>query len=285
MGTDMMFYRGGWERAVPGLIRMDRALLYLRQRLRVVTAETAAQGTKTLGEGGYFRISRLRREIFSIAEMSGDRGLMELVHSKIGGLGARSPRREAVAALNDLLALLETYEPPSELLADTAFGTKEGSAADGLDDGGNTKITDKQLAAEKAVFVIMPFAPEFTDVWKGGIQRAAQAEGFTPIRVDMINRSSNITDDIVSSIEKCRLAIVDVTNNNPNVMFELGYAIAKDKKNIIISQSADFLPFDIRNIRTIVYANTWSGVEELKGRIQEFLKEASPQKHNKRARN
>ena len=129
----------------------------------------------------------------------------------------------------------------------------------------------------------MPLAAEFTDVWKGGIERAAQTEGFKPIRVDMINRSTNITDDIVASIDKCRLAIVDVTKNNPNVMFELGYAIAKEKKNIIISQSADFLPFDIRNIRTIVYSNTWSGIEELKGRIQEFLKEAAPSKPGKRS--
>jgi len=71
------------------------------------------------------------------------------------------------------------------------------------------------------------------------------------------------------------LAIVDVTGNNPNVMFELGYAVAKSKPHIIISQSVDYLPFDIRNIRTIVYANSWGGIEELRGKIQEFLKENS----------
>jgi nucleoside 2-deoxyribosyltransferase len=100
----------------------------------------------------------------------------------------------------------------------------------------------------------------------------------------MINRSSNITDDIVASIERCHVAIVDVTGNNPNVMFELGYAIAKAKKNIIISQSADFLPFDIRNIRTIVYSNTWSGIEELKGKLQEFLREMKPRSTRRQAK-
>lgn len=124
----------------------------------------------------------------------------------------------------------------------------------------------------------MPFKQDFNDVWRGGIQRAAQTVGFKPIRVDMINRSTNITDDIVDSIDKCRLAIVDVTDNNPNVMFELGYTLAKNKPNIIISQSADYLPFDIRNIRTIVYQNSWSGIEELNGKIQDFLSEFSPHK-------
>ena len=122
----------------------------------------------------------------------------------------------------------------------------------------------------------MPFSSDFSDVWKGGIEKAAKAENFRPIRVDMINKSTNITDDIVSSIERCRLAIVDVTGNNPNVMFELGYALAKNKTNIIISQSADDLPFDIRNIRTIIYSNTWSGIEELRGKIQSFLRESAP---------
>lgn len=63
------------------------------------------------------------------------------------------------------------------------------------------------------------------------------------------------------------------TGNNPNVMFELGYAISKEKSLIIISQSAEYLPFDIRQIRTIVCSNTWSGIEELCKKTQDFLKE------------
>jgi hypothetical protein len=215
--------------------------------------------------------------------MSGDRQLFMLVGSSIGGFNQRSNRREAIEKLKEFLIRLESYEPPAELLAFEELRDKNSNMDDGLVEAGARKVTDQQLSDERSVFVIMPFAAEFADVWKGGIQRAAQSEGFTPIRVDMINRSTNITDDIVGSIEKCRLAIVDVTKNNPNVMFELGYAIAKNKKNIIISQSADFLPFDIRNIRTIVYANSWSGIEELKARVQEFLKEAAPPKHSKRS--
>jgi hypothetical protein len=60
----------------------------------------------------------------------------------------------------------------------------------------------------------MPFNATFNDVWKGAIEKAAKELGMRPIRVDMINRSSNITDDIVESIKKCHLAIVDVSDNN-----------------------------------------------------------------------
>ena len=270
-------YKNSWQNTVPGLVRMDRAVLYLRQRLRAIIDELDGRPTKTIGEAGDCQVRRFAREAFSISQISGDRQLAILIDTSAATLSPRSSRRDTLESLRNLLSGLEAHEPPADVQ------TRRGGIGEPGTDGAQAKVTDKELASDKAVFVIMPFAVEFTDVWKGGIQRAAQSEGFTPIRVDMINRSTNITDDIVASIEKCRLAIVDVTKNNPNVMFELGYAIAKGKKNIVISQSADFLPFDIRNIRTIVYANTWSGIEELKGRIQEFLKETMPPKHAKKA--
>lgn len=67
-------------------------------------------------------------------------------------------------------------------------------------------------------------------------------------------------------------------------MFELGYALAKKKPYIIISQSADDLPFDIKSIRTIVYQNTWSGIETLRTKVIEFIKEVrkKPEHKNKK---
>ena len=45
---------------------------------------------------------------------------------------------------------------------------------------------------------IMPYSEEFHDVWKGGIKRAAASTGLEPIRIHMINQSSEVTDDIVA---------------------------------------------------------------------------------------
>ena len=143
------------------------------------------------------------------------------------------------------------------------------------DDGdkGSATARPSDLANSTTIFVIMPFAESFSDVWAGAIQRAARTAGYQPIRVDMINRSSDITEDVIEAINSCHAAIVDVTGSNANVMFELGYAFAKAKPQIIISQSTDYLPFDIRNLRTVVYRNDWSGVEQLAARLSEFLNE------------
>lgn len=149
---------------------------------------------------------------------------------------------------------------------------------------GESQLPPESVRQAKSVFVIMPFNEQFTDVWSGGILKAARIEGFDAIRADMINRSTDITEDIIEAISICRIAIVDVTGNNPNVMFELGYAMAKRKPQIIISQSAEFLPFDIRNIRTIVYKNTWAGIEDLSKRLGVFLRNSMGTRRRRRRR-
>jgi len=50
------------------------------------------------------------------------------------------------------------------------------------------------------------------------------------------------------------------------------YALALKKKHIIIGQSADFLTFDIQKIRTLLYKNTWKGIEPIASRPAEFHK-------------
>jgi len=81
-------------------------------------------------------------------------------------------------------------------------------------------------------------------------------------------------DDIVAAIELAEVIVVDVTGNNPNVMFEFGFALAKGKPHAVISQSTEFLTFDIKNLRTLIYKNSWQGIERLYKDLQGFIKSA-----------
>jgi len=60
---------------------------------------------------------------------------------------------------------------------------------------------------------------------------------------------------------------------NPNVMFELGWSLAKNKRPIVICQGehSSKVAFDVRGIRHISYENTWMGVEALKKKIKDFI--------------
>jgi nucleoside 2-deoxyribosyltransferase len=135
-------------------------------------------------------------------------------------------------------------------------------------------ITLESLKSKRVLFAIMPFHEDFIDIWSGGVKRAAVGTGLTPIRIDMITTSSAITDDIVAAIKVAEIVVVDVTGNNPNVMFEFGFALAKTKRHVVISQSTEFLTFDIKNVRTIIYKNSWQGIESLYKELQSFIKGA-----------
>ena len=255
-----MLYRH--EKFLPSdLIRMDRAAIYLKNRIHELVVEIHTKPNKTIGDQAY-RVSSFVRELLSLTRMGGE-ALFMTQAKELLAINERTPRAYVIAKLQELLAALEAYEAEIAAREELPFAPQEAEA----------KPPRDAVADTDAVFVIMPFRPEFNDVWNGGIKRACSELNLNPIRVDMINRSTNITDDIVDSIRNCHIAIADVTDNNPNVMFELGYAIAQDKPNVIISQSSDYLPFDIRHLRTIVYTNSWSGIEDLKVKLKEFLGE------------
>jgi hypothetical protein len=271
------------HRGIPGLLKTDRAIIYLRQRLDLILREVQARTTKTIGDT-YYRISRLRQELFPILRMSGEHTITEKILELGRNLSTRTPRQLAISSIKAFQTFLESYNQEAELEDEEMEAMREKleqleqQLAD-KEDEPSSKV--EVIDATDSVFVIMPFNKDFNDVWKGAVEKATKNEGFRPVRVDTINKSSNITDDIIESIRKCKIAVVDVSSNNPNVMFELGYAVAIGKPNIIISQSVEFLPFDIRNIRTILYLNSWSGIEELRAKIQEFLKEYKLKLHEK----
>jgi hypothetical protein len=131
--------------------------------------------------------------------------------------------------------------------------------------------------AKKKVFVIMPFAQVFDDVWHGGIKRACDSEDIGYLRVDKISLSSWITEDIKNYLGMADFVIADTTGNNPNVMFEFGWALALKKTPIVIRQKEDpnALPFDVKDIRHISYQNNWSGIENLYSEICKFLRTTS----------
>ncbi|MER3390656.1 MAG: hypothetical protein RJQ01_11580 [Microcella sp.] len=104
-------------------------------------------------------------------------------------------------------------------------------------------------------FVIMPFAEEFADVYLllKDVRSAPDMPELEIFRADDIAEPGRITDQILDAIGGCAFVIADVTGSNPNVMFELGYARALGKPGIILNQDVTDSPFDIAEMRQIVY--------------------------------
>lgn len=123
-------------------------------------------------------------------------------------------------------------------------------------------------------FVLMPFEPQsLTQIYERYVKRPLQQElGLKCVRADDIYRSTEIMRDIWVHINQARLIIAELTYKNPNVFYELGLAHVLGKRVILISQSMDFIPFDLRSIRTLIYNNEPLGFEKLATNIVAFVK-------------
>ncbi len=101
-------------------------------------------------------------------------------------------------------------------------------------------------------FVIMPFAKEF-DLVKEAIKTGVTNTNNIFYRADEDYRSGKVTEQICKMIDECDICICDITKNNPNVIWELGYAYSKEKRIILLVQDTKEIFFNIKIERTIIY--------------------------------
>lgn len=105
-------------------------------------------------------------------------------------------------------------------------------------------------------FVIMPFAKMFNDVYdtiKNATENAIPGELLSCTRLDEVRGAGRITDDLLDQLTNSDFCIADITDSNPNVMWEVGYGMALRKPIVFISQSVQSLPFDIKDMRVTPY--------------------------------
>lgn len=133
----------------------------------------------------------------------------------------------------------------------------------------------------KKCFIITPIGSENSDIFrkaKGVIESAIKPvlreHGFNDIKPAYeINVSGMINTQIINRIIDDDLVIANLTGNNPNVMYELCLRHVVAKPIIHICENGTSLPFDIKDNRTIFYANDMLGVEELKKNLEGFVEE------------
>lgn len=119
-------------------------------------------------------------------------------------------------------------------------------------------------------FVIMPFAPEFEEIYNLFIATTLIESGFEVSRADDILSQRNILEDIVRSIIDSDLIVADLTGKNPNVYYELGLAHALGKPVILLIQSIEDLPFDLRSYRVVTYNTHFASIQKAKKELLEL---------------
>ncbi len=126
-------------------------------------------------------------------------------------------------------------------------------------------------------FVLMPFTDEltliYTEIVKPAVENLPEF-GLLCRRANDIKSNKVIMHDIWRSLCEARLVIADLSELNPNVMYELGIAHTLGKETILIYQrkAGVKFPFDFGHIRRIEYDNHATGGMHLRRELEETIK-------------
>lgn len=137
---------------------------------------------------------------------------------------------------------------------------------------------NSKVAERLNVFVIMPFSKGFDDIFQLGIKETADKLNINAFRLDEQLFDEGMLDRICYEIEKCDFLIADCSTKNANVFYELGYAHAKEKLVILLTSSAEDIPFDLKHKRHIIYSSIANLKDNLKKNLEWAAKTVETQK-------
>ena len=124
-------------------------------------------------------------------------------------------------------------------------------------------------------FVMQPFDggtfdKRYDDVYAPAIRDA----DLEPYRVDRDPSVSIPIDDIESGIRNSEICLADITKDNPNVWFELGFAIAVPKEVVLVcsDKRTKPFPFDVHHRNILIYkTESKSDFDKLRSEIAERI--------------
>lgn len=167
-------------------------------------------------------------------------------------------------------------QPRTETVVDAVTGAAAGFAIGTGNSGAGTLLRSlegvgRKSKAKKHVFVAMPFASEFDDLFHYGIQGAVNAAGFLCERADLASFTGDVIAWVKDRIASADLVVADLSSANPNVYLEVGYAWGKEIPTVLIAKDGQELKFDVRGQRCLIYPNIRSLEEMLRKEIAALL--------------
>ncbi len=128
----------------------------------------------------------------------------------------------------------------------------------------------KDPTKHKDIFVLMSFSPEMQDTYEE--MKVAVELYDKSINIHRIDEhrggTYTISNQILQRIDQAEYIICDLTEEKPNVYYELGYATANKKTVLLTAKKGTHLHFDIAGYRVVFYTS----MIDLKNQLREELK-------------
>ena len=122
------------------------------------------------------------------------------------------------------------------------------------------------------IFMLSPFSEPFNTIYNDHIKKiVASIQNMSIVRADDIYGTQPIIEDIWKNICEAGIIIAELTGRNPNVFYEVGIAHTVGKEVILLSQSTEDIPFDLKHLRCILYDYTPRGCQTLESNLRNTI--------------
>lgn len=131
----------------------------------------------------------------------------------------------------------------------------------------STSLLQKAFAIpQKQVFVVMKFGDKYLDsAYQGVIKPVIEEFGYKSLRIDEIQDSGDITEQVLQAIASSKYVLADLTGERPNCYYETGFAHALGKEMIFLIRKGEQIHFDLAGYRFI----QWETEYELRKLLME----------------
>ena len=136
------------------------------------------------------------------------------------------------------------------------------------------RVSTERLQPEvgRRGFMVMPFSEPLDRIYRGVVEPTVEALGCHITRADDFFNVGSIMEEVWRQINRADFIVADLTGRNPNVFYELGIAHTVGKPVIMLSQSIDDVPFDVRHNRVVLYGIERQQVAQLRSCLSESIK-------------
>jgi hypothetical protein len=126
-------------------------------------------------------------------------------------------------------------------------------------------LLSARISKTRQVFVVMKFGDKTLDsAYKGAIKPVIEEFKYSPLRIDEIDDSGSITDQILNQVARSEIVLADLTGDRPNCYYEAGFAHALEKEMIFTILKPYKPHFDLAAYRFI----EWETEEDLRVQLR-----------------
>lgn len=139
----------------------------------------------------------------------------------------------------------------------------------GIDDARSQRISSagEESAARSHAFVAIPFSDAFEDIFEFGIKPAVHAVRLNCHRMDEIPFTGDVIPLMRDRIASAKIVVADVSEANPNVYLEIGYAWGVEVPCVLVCNKNTELKFDVHGQRCLFYGS----IKDLQGKLSKEL--------------